>query len=254
MTGCLDGRVALVTAAGSGIGRAGAIAMAAEGARLVVTDLDAGLAAAAAEEIRAAGGFAESAALDARDDAAIAAVVAGVLVRHGRLDVLHSHAGIQIPGKLEEVSAAQMDLAWALNVRAHFVLAQAVVAPMRAQGGGSVIVTASNSGCQYDRGMISYATTKHAAVAMVRQMAADYARENIRFNALCPGFVDTPFNAGFETQMGGRAALEAYVAETIPMGRWASTAEIAAGIVYLASDRSSFVTGLALVIDGGEIL
>lgn len=254
MTGCLDGRVALVTAAGSGIGRAGAIAMAAEGARLVVTDLDASLAAAAAAEIRAAGGFAESAALDARDDAAIAAVVAGVLARHGRLDVLHSHAGIQIPGKLEEVSAAQMDLAWALNVRAHFVLAQAVVAPMRAQGGGSVIVTASNSGCQYDRGMISYATTKHAAVAMVRQMAADYARENIRFNALCPGFVDTPFNAGFETQMGGRAALEAYVAETIPMGRWASAAEIAAGIVYLASDRSSFVTGLALVIDGGEIL
>lgn len=254
MTGCLDGRVALVTAAGSGIGRAGAIAMAAEGARLVVTDLDAGLAAATAAEIRAAGGFAESAALDARDDAAIAAVVAGVLARHGRLDVLHSHAGIQIPGKLEEVSAAQMDLAWALNVRAHFVLAQAVVAPMRAQGGGSVIVTASNSGCQYDRGMISYATTKHAAVAMVRQMAADYARENIRFNALCPGFVDTPFNAGFETQMGGRPALEAYVAETIPMGRWASAAEIAAGIVYLASDRSSFVTGLALVIDGGEIL
>lgn len=254
MTGCLDGRVALVTAAGSGIGRAGAIAMAAEGARLVVTDLDAGLAAATAAEIRAAGGVGESAALDVRDDAAIAAVVAGVLARHGRLDVLHSHAGIQIPGKLEEVSAAQMDLAWALNVRAHFVLAQAVVAPMRAQGGGSVIVTASNSGCQYDRGMISYATTKHAAVAMVRQMAADYARENIRFNALCPGFVDTPFNAGFETQMGGRAALEAYVAETIPMGRWASAAEIAAGIVYLASDRSSFVTGLALVIDGGEIL
>ena len=254
MTGCLDGRVALVTAAGSGIGRAGAIAMAAEGARLVVTDLDAGLAAATAEEIRAAGGFAQSAALDARDDAAIAAVVAGVLARHGRLDVLHSHAGIQIPGKLEEVSAAQMDLAWALNVRAHFVLAQAVVAPMRAQGGGSVIVTASNSGCQYDRGMISYATTKHAAVAMVRQMAADYARENIRFNALCPGFVDTPFNAGFETQMGGRAALEAYVAETIPMGRWASAAEIAEGIVYLASQRSAFVTGLALVIDGGEIL
>ena len=125
---------------------------------------------------------------------------------------------------------------------------------MRAQGGGSVIVTASNSGCQYDRGMISYATTKHAAVAMVKQMAVDYAHENIRFNALCPGFVDTPFNAGFETQMGGRAALETYVAGSIPMGRWASVEEIAEGIVYLASDRSSFVTGLALVIDGGEML
>ena len=254
MNGCLEGRVALVTAAGSGIGRAGALAMAAEGARVVVTDLRADLAEETAAAIRAAGGQAEAAALDARDDAAIRATVAAVVARHGRIDVLHSHAGVQIAGKLEAVSAEEMDLAWALNVRAHFVAAQAVLAPMRAQGGGSVIVTASNSGCQYDRGMISYATTKHAAVAMVRQMAADYARENIRFNALCPGFVDTPFNAGFERQMGGRKALEGYVAETIPMGRWASVEEIAEGIVYLASPKSSFVTGLALVIDGGEIL
>lgn len=254
MNGCLEGRVALVTAAGSGIGRAGALAMAAEGARVVVTDLRADLAEETAAAIRAAGGAAEAAALDARDDAAIRATVAAVVERHGRIDVLHSHAGVQIAGKLEAVSADEMDLAWALNVRAHFVAAQAVLAPMRAQGGGSVIVTASNSGCQYDRGMISYATTKHAAVAMVRQMAADYARENIRFNALCPGFVDTPFNAGFERQMGGRKALEGYVAETIPMGRWASVEEIAEGIVYLASPKSSFVTGLALVIDGGEIL
>ena len=254
MNGCLEGRVALVTAAGSGIGRAGALAMAAEGARVVVTDLRADLAEETAAAIRAAGGAAEAAGLDARDDAAIRATVAAVVERHGRIDVLHSHAGVQIAGKLEAVSADEMDLAWALNVRAHFVAAQAVLAPMRAQGGGSVIVTASNSGCQYDRGMISYATTKHAAVAMVRQMAADYARENIRFNALCPGFVDTPFNAGFERQMGGRKALEGYVAETIPMGRWASVEEIAEGIVYLASPKSSFVTGLALVIDGGEIL
>ena len=254
MNGCLEGRVALVTAAGSGIGRAGALAMAAEGARVVVTDLRADLAEETAAAIRAAGGQAEAVGLDARDDAAIRATVAAVVARHGRIDVLHSHAGVQIAGKLEAVSAEEMDLAWALNVRAHFVAAQAVLAPMRAQGGGSVIVTASNSGCQYDRGMISYATTKHAAVAMVRQMAADYARENIRFNALCPGFVDTPFNAGFERQMGGRKALEGYVAETIPMGRWASVEEIAEGIVYLASPKSSFVTGLALVIDGGEIL
>lgn len=251
MSACLEGRIALVTGAGSGIGRAGAIAMAREGAHVVVTDLRADLAAETAAMI---GARAEAHALDARDDAAIEAMVAATVAQHGRLDVLHSHAGIQIPGRLEEVTAQQMDLAWALNVRAHFVIAKAAVGPMRAQGGGSVIITASNSGCQYDRGMISYATTKHAAVAMTRQMAADYARDNIRFNALCPGFVDTPFNAGFESQMGGRNALEGYVAETIPMGRWASPEEIADGIVYLASPRSSFVTGLALVIDGGEVL
>lgn len=252
MSACLKGRIALVTGAGSGIGRAGAIAMAAEGAHVVVTDLNPDLAAETAALIGS--DQAEAHGLDARDDAAIEALVAATVARHGRLDVLHSHAGVQIAGRLEDVTAQQMDMAWALNVRAHFVIARAAVAPMRAQGGGSVIVTASNSGCQYDRGMISYATTKHAAVAMVRQMAADYARDNIRFNALCPGFVDTPFNAGFQTQMGGRAALESYVADTIPMGRWATPEEIADGIVYLASPRSSFVTGLALVIDGGEVL
>jgi len=250
----LKDRVALVTGAGSGIGRAGAIAMAREGAFVVVTDLRPDLAEATAAKIEAAGGRAVARALDARDDAAVEAEVARTVTDHGRLDIAHSHAGIQIAGRLEDVTAAQMDAAWALNVRAHFVLSRAVVAPMRRQGGGSVIITASNSGCQYDRGMISYATTKHAAVAMVKQMAADYARENIRFNALCPGFVDTPFNAGFEEQMGGRGALEKYVSETIPMGRWATVDEIADGILYLASDRSRFVTGLALVIDGGEIL
>jgi len=250
----LQDRVVLVTGAGSGIGRAGAMAMAREGATVVVTDLDGALAEETARMIAETGGRAEGRALDMRDDAAIGAEVARTVAAHGRIDVLHSHAGIQIPGKLEEVSADDMDAAWALNVRAHFVICKAVLPHMRAQGGGSVIVTASNSGVQYDRGMISYATTKHAAVAMVRQMAADYAREKIRFNALCPGFVDTPFNAGFEHQMGGRAELEHYVAETIPMGRWASVEEIAHGIVYLASDRSAFVTGLALVIDGGEVL
>ncbi|MDR9486066.1 MAG: SDR family oxidoreductase [Sediminimonas sp.] len=250
----LKNRIALVTAAGSGIGRAGAIAMAREGASVVVTDLNGDLAQETCAQIAATGGQASAFALDVTDDAACGAAVARVLDEHGRIDILHSHAGLQIPGQLEDVTPKQMDAAWALNVRAHFVLSQAIIPPMRAQGGGSVIVTASNSGCQYDRGMISYATTKHAAVAMVKQMAVDYACENIRFNALCPGFVDTPFNAGFETQMGGRAALETYVAGSIPMGRWANVEEIADGIVYLASDRSSFVTGLALVIDGGEML
>jgi NAD(P)-dependent dehydrogenase (short-subunit alcohol dehydrogenase family) len=106
----------------------------------------------------------------------------------------------------------------------------------------------------YDRGMIAYATSKHACVAMARQMALDHARFNIRVNALCPGWVDTPFNEPFMRQMGGRGALERYVAEQIPMGRWASVEEIAEAVLFLASDRSSFMTGQALVIDGGECI
>jgi NAD(P)-dependent dehydrogenase (short-subunit alcohol dehydrogenase family) len=250
----LENKVAFVTGAGSGIGAMGAIYMAREGAHVVVTDRDGEAAARVAEAIGADGNRAEAMAVDVTDDSALEAAIADTIARHGRLDVLHSHAGIQIEGKLEEVAVADMDASWNLNVRAHFVAAKAVVPQMRAQGGGSVIVTSSNSGVQYDREMIAYATTKHAVLAMTRQMAADYARENIRFNALCPGFIDTPFNKGFEIQMGGREKLEAYVAGEIPMGRWGTVEEIAEGILFLASDKSSFMTGTAFVIDGGECI
>ncbi len=249
----LEGRVAFLTGAGSGIGRAGALALAREGASVTVTDLDGAKAEAVAGEIRAAGGRAEGLALDAADDAAVILAIDRVAAR-GRLDILHSHAGIQVPGRLTDLTADGMDASWRLNVRAHFVAARAAMPHMQARRQGSIILTASNSGVQYDRGMIAYCTTKHAVIAMARQIAVDYAADNIRCNALCPGFVDTPFNAGFETQMGGRAALEAYVAQSIPMQRWASVDEIAASIVYLASDASSFMTGHALVLDGGESL
>ena len=248
----LEGRVAFVTGAGSGIGRAGACAMARCGAHVVVTDRDGGLASAVADEIIAEGLQCSARQLDVGNDDALVEAIDDTVVQYGRLDILHSHAGLQIEGPLEQVSTEDMDASWALNVRAHFVAAQAAVAPMKRQGGGSIIITASNSGIQYDREMIAYSTTKHSAVSMTRQMAADYAKDNIRFNALCPGFVDTPFNAGFEIQMGGRSGLEKYISENIPMARFGTPGEIADAIVFLASDMSTFVTGHALVIDGGE--
>lgn len=228
--------------------------MARAGATVVVTDLDASRAETVAAEIMAAGGRAEGLGLDVGDDAALEAAILSAAARHGRLDVLHSHAGAQVPGRLDQVSVADMDLSWRLNVRAHFVAAKAAMSIMAPRRQGSIIVTSSNSGVQYDREMIAYCTTKHAVIAMVRQIAVDYARHNIRCNALCPGFVDTVFNAGFEAQMGGRAALESYVAETIPMGRFGTPEEIGEAVLYLASDRSAFMTGHALVIDGAESL
>lgn len=250
----LRDRVAFLTGAGAGIGRAGALALARNGARVVVSDLSGARAEAVAAEILSAGGAAEALMLDVTDDAALEAAIRGTGDRFGRLDILHSHAGIQIPGRLEDVAASEMDASWRLNVRSHFVAARAAMAVMKPRGAGSIIVTASNSGVQYDRGMIAYCTTKHAVIAMVRQIAVDYARFGVRCNALCPGFVDTAFNAGFESQMGGRGGLERYVSDTIPMGRWGTAAEIAESLVYLASDRSSFMTGHALVVDGAESL
>ena len=248
----LTNKVAIVTGGGSGIGAAGAIAMAREGARVFVTDRDGEAAQKIAKSICNEGFKADAITVDVTNDAALVSMITSVAQTAGQLNILHSHAGIQIEGKLEQVTVADMDASWAVNVRAHFVAAQAAIAPMRAQGGGSVIITSSNSGVQFDREMIANATTKHAILAMTRQMAADYAKENIRFNSLCPGFIDTPFNRGFETQMGGRDRLEDYINETIPMQRFGTIEEIADGIVFLASGRSSFMTGHALVVDGGE--
>ncbi len=252
--GILEGRVAIVTGAGSGIGQAGAIALANEGAHVVVADLSADRSTETVELIASKGGRAEACPTDVRDEPALTALIAGTAERHGRLDVLHSHAGIQVAGTLEQVESGGMDASWQLNVRAHFMAARLAMPHMRAQGGGSIIVTSSNSGVFYDHEMIAYTTSKHAVIAMVRQIAVDYGKHNVRVNALCPGWVDTPFNEPFIAQMGGREAIEAYVKEKIPLGRWASAEEVAESILYLASDRSAFMTGHALVLDGGEAI
>ncbi|RWB02380.1 MAG: glucose 1-dehydrogenase [Mesorhizobium sp.] len=248
----LKDRIAVVTGAGSGIGRAGAMIMGREGAVVVIADRDQAAGEATASEIRAAGGQAEAIATDVVDDGALEKLIAGTIERHGRIDILHNHAGIQVGGTLTEVEVDGMDASWRVNVRAQFLAARMVMPSMVARGGGVILNTASNSGVFYDREMIAYATSKHAVVAMTRQMSLDYARHNVRVNALCPGWVDTPFNEPFIAQMGGREAIETYVRTKIPMGRWASADEIAEAILFLVSDRSSFMTGQALVIDGGE--
>jgi NAD(P)-dependent dehydrogenase (short-subunit alcohol dehydrogenase family) len=248
----LKDRIAIVTGAGSGIGRAGAEIMAREGAHVAVADRNTAGAAETVEMIRGAGGSAESLILDVTDDISLEAGIAAVLKRHGRIDILHNHAGAQIAGDLEQVEVEGFDLSWSLNVRAHFMAARFAMPAMKAAGRGVILNTSSSSGVLYDREMIAYTTTKHAVIAMTRQMAGDYARFGIRVNALCPGWVDTPFNAPFIAQMGGREAIETYVRDKVPMGRWAQVEEIAESILFLVSDRSSYMTGQILVADGGE--
>ena len=250
----LKDRVAIVTGAGSGIGEAGAAIMAGEGAHVVLVDKDGERAALAAARIRQAGGTAEVLALDVTDDHALETGIASVAARHGRIDILHNHAGAQVAGDLEQVEISGFDRSWSLNVRAHFMAARFVMPLMRKAGRGVILNTSSSSGVLYDREMIAYTTTKHAVIAMTRQMAGDFARHGVRVNALCPGWVDTPFNGPFIAQMGGRDAIEAYIAGKVPLGRWADVAEIAEPILFLVSDRSSYMTGQVLVVDGGETI
>ncbi len=250
----LKDRVAIVTASGSGIGRGGAEIMGREGAVVIATDLVPERAEETARRVRDAGGRAEGRGLDVTKDDQIEAAIDHAVKAYGRIDILHNHAGIQVEGTLEQVSAQGLDDSYRINVRAHFVAAKAVVPHMKRQGRGVIINTSSNSGVFFDKGMLAYITSKTAVIAMTRQMALDYGPFNIRVNALCPGWVDTPFNEPYIRQMGGRGAIEAYVKDKIPMGRWASVEEIAESILYLASDRSSYMTGHALVVDGGEAI
>jgi NAD(P)-dependent dehydrogenase (short-subunit alcohol dehydrogenase family) len=248
----LKDQVAIVTGAGSGIGRAGAMIMAREGAAVVVFDRNIESAEETAALIVARGGEASAVEIDVTDDGRLKDAISAVHARHGRIDILHNHAGAQVEGNLEDVALEGFDRSWDLNVRSHFIAARAVMPHMRAAGRGVILNTASSSGVLYDREMVAYTTTKHAVIAMTRQIAGDYGRHGIRVNALCPGWVDTPFNEPFIRQLGGRAAIEAYIRTRVPLGRWADVDEIAEPILFLVSSRSSYVTGQILVCDGGE--
>lgn len=250
----LQGRIAIVTGAGSGIGRAGSEAMAREGATVIVTDRELGAARRTADAIAAAGGRAEPIRLDVTDDAAVVAMIQDVAARHGRVDILHNHAGVQVAGSVEEVDAAGFDRSWAVNVHAQFIACQAVLPIMKKRRGGVILNTSSNSGVFLDRAMTAYITSKAASITMTRQIALDVARYGVRVNALCPGWVDTPFNDPYTEQLGGRKALEHAIANIVPMGRFATAEEIAEVILFMVSDRSSYMTGHALVADGGESL
>ncbi|WP_439617885.1 SDR family NAD(P)-dependent oxidoreductase [Shinella sp.] len=250
----LDGKVALVTAAGSGIGRSSARILAAHGARVVVTDRDVASAEETASSIVADGGLAQAHALDVTDEAAVASLLDYVVKAHGGLHILHNHAGIQVAGALEQIDSNDMRKSYEVNVVAQFAACRAALPHMRAQGGGVILNTASNAGVFLDKGMLAYITTKSAVITMTKQIALDYAQDGIRVNAICPGWVDTSFNGPYENQLGGRAALEKVVRDLVPMGRFGRPEEIAEAVLFLCSDRSAFITGHALVVDGGECL
>jgi NAD(P)-dependent dehydrogenase (short-subunit alcohol dehydrogenase family) len=248
-----DGRVALVTGATSGIGAECARELAARGARVMLTGRSAERGAEVLEALRAAGGHGDFVAGDVRDRAFCARVVAETVERLGSLDVLVNNAGISIAADALETSDEQWDATLDTNLAAVFFLSRAALRPMLARGAGAIVNVASDWGLVGGERAAAYCASKGGLVLLTRAMALDHAKDGIRINAVCPTDTDTPMmledfrQRGASPEDGARAS-----AAGIPMGRMAAAAEVARVVCFLASDAASFVTGVALPVDGGH--
>ena len=249
--GRLAGKVAIITGAASGIGEASAHLFAAEGARLVLADVDAAALERVARGIEPAGGTALAVRTDVADDAQVAAMVATALERYGRLDVLFANAGVSGPGTVDEIALADLDRVLGVNLRGSFLCARHAVPALARSGGGSIVFTASELALVGSPGSAAYCASKAALIGLARAMALDHAPQGIRVNCVCPGATDTPMLRRSMAREPDPAADEADTIRRLPLGRLGRPEEIARAALFLAGDDASFVTGTALVADGG---
>lgn len=239
---------AVIVGCATGIGAAGARILAGRRWRLALVDIAEDPLAALATELDPVAVIRA----DAADPGRLGTAIDDATAALGGLDRAWCNVGYQSAGSVEEATVKDLDRCYAVNVRAHFVVAQRTVPALRAAGGGALLLTASNAGLQTDDRFLTYSATKAATVAMVRLLARDHARDGIRVNALCPGWVDTPFNAPVWETYGGRESFLEAVARLVPIGRMATAEEVARFACMLLEDDARYVTGQALVIDGGE--
>ena len=247
-----DGKVALVTGGASGIGLAAAERLLDEGAAVVIADLDGAAAEAAAVALRSSGGSADGRRCDVTRGDEVAALVAGILEEHGRIDVLFNNAGIFEPGEVHEVDEEAWDRQLAVNLRAVYLVAHHVVPVMLAQGGGAIVNNASVAALVGDHAAAAYCASKGGVALLTKQMALDYASRGIRVNAICCGEIDTPLFVRESYQIGMTPdSYRELLNEAHPIGRIGLPSEAAAAVAFLASDDASFVTGVLLPVDGG---
>jgi NAD(P)-dependent dehydrogenase (short-subunit alcohol dehydrogenase family) len=244
--GRLDGKVSIITGGANGMGRLAAERFATEGSKVLVADLDQ----AAVNDVAAGLPDALGVSVDVRDEAQVEAMVAAATERWGRLDVIYNNAGVS-PGDddtPEVTTTDTWDFTFDVNVKGVFLCCKYAIPAMRASGGGSIVNVASfvaHMGAATPQ--IAYTSSKGAVLSMTREIAAIYAREGIRANALCPGPVLTPLLAKFLSDDEKRQRRLVH----IPMGRFGEAIEMVNGALYLASDESSYMTGQSLIIDGG---
>jgi NAD(P)-dependent dehydrogenase (short-subunit alcohol dehydrogenase family) len=248
----LDGKVAIVTGGGSGLGLASAQRFAEEGARVVCVDLDGAAAEAAAAGI---GDSALGLTADVTDEDSLERAVDATLERFGRVDVLYANAGIPGTGSVHELTRTDWQRVIDVNLTGVFLSARAVLPPMLAQGAGSLILQASVGGLTGIRSLPAYAAAKGGVIALTKQMAADYSERGVRVNAICPGTVRTPlveatYVGYFGSEEAGQDAL-ARRDRDYPMGRLGAVEDIANLALFLASDEARWLAGGIYVADGG---
>jgi NAD(P)-dependent dehydrogenase (short-subunit alcohol dehydrogenase family) len=250
MTERLKGKIGIVTGAGSGIGRACAIALAKEGARVAL----AGRRRNKIEEVaREIGDKAFALASDVSNTSDISRLLDQTVSRFGGLNFLLNNAGILQIGNAEQITEDQWDRTFNVNVRAVWLLSRAALPHLRKAGGGSIINVASTLGIVGARNRAAYASSKGAVLQLTKSMAVDHGHENIRVNAICPSFVDTELTAAFLSQAQDPEAARRERIAAHPIGRLGRPQDLAGMAVYLASDESSWVTGAVLPVDGGYL-
>jgi len=239
--------VVVVTGAGSGIGRAMAAAFSAEGARVVAADLDRASAEATAKAMENV----VAARVDVREPASVASLIADTKAHQGRLDILCNNAGIGSSKTVVDCEPDEWDRLFAVNVRGVYLGCKYAIPLMIAQGGGAIVNTASVAGLIGLPNRAAYCATKGAVVTLTKQIAVEYVGQRIRCNCICPGTVDTPWVGRLLAESADPERLRAELVARQPMGRLGNAPEVAQAALYLASDEAAFVTGTALVIDGG---
>jgi NAD(P)-dependent dehydrogenase (short-subunit alcohol dehydrogenase family) len=257
MTGRVTGKVALVTGGASGIGRACALRLAEEGARVVITDIQQELGGAVVAEITAAGGSAEYLQHDVTSEDAWITVIAAVRDRHGRLDVLVNNAGIGIASSILDMSLADWQRQQAINLDGVFLGMKHAIPLMRDTGGGSIVNMSSVAGLKGSARLAAYNATKGGVRLLTKGVALECAQErwNVRVNSVHPGIIDTPIwtkvNAGALAPGSNAVDVETMAESAVPTGVLGQPRDIANGVLFLASDESAYMTGTELIIDAG---
>ena len=252
MAGLVEGKVALVTGAGGGIGRSVALAFAREGAAVGVSDINPDTSAATVELVEKAGGAAAAFPCDVSDEAAVVRLVDDVVARFGGLHCAHNNAGLGLgQAKLTDIERAAWDRALAVNLTGTWLCLKFEIRHMAANGGGAIVATSSATSVLGYALSGGYAATKAGINALVRTAANEYAAEGVRVNAVLPGPIRTDMVA---RAIRADPGLEAHLNDTVPMGRIGAPEDVAEAVVWLCSDRAPYITGAMLAIDGGQVL